>query len=86
MVDSRKLIVSFFIVSVVSLAVLSRYVSGRRSGSELVEPAELAQELSDPKHPKPTILYVGPSSCIPVGTSLEQYSTARPGSRADSGR
>lgn len=60
MVDPRKLLVSFFIISVVGLAVLSRRTSNSGSGADLVEPAELAQELSDPKHPKPTIVYVGP--------------------------
>ena len=60
MLDSRKLLLSFFLISVVGLAVLPRHGSDLRGGATLVQPADLAKELSELKGPKPTILYVGP--------------------------
>ncbi|MBI3669210.1 MAG: rhodanese-like domain-containing protein [Acidobacteria bacterium] len=60
MVNSRKLLVSFFIISAVGVTVLSRQVSDFGSGAKLVQPVELAKELSNVKSAKPTILYVGP--------------------------
>ena len=56
MLDSRKLLLSFFLISVVGLAVLPRHGSDLRGGATLVQPADLAKELSELKGPKPTIL------------------------------
>lgn len=67
MVHSHKLLVSFFIIAVVGVGVVSKQASDVGAGGKLVQPSELAKELANLKGSKPTILYVGPKFLFQSG-------------------
>jgi hypothetical protein len=57
---SRQLKAFLFIAAFVGVAMLVSQASDPWATAKLLQPAELAKELSDPGGSKPTIVYVGP--------------------------
>jgi hypothetical protein len=60
MLVSRQLKAFFFIAVIVGAAMFVSQASDPWATAKLLQPAELAKELSNPVGSKPTIVYVGP--------------------------
>ena len=60
MVFSRQLKALLFIAAFVGVAMIACRASDIWATAKLLQPADLAKELSDPGRSKPTIVYVGP--------------------------